>query len=140
MNGTIYTNSVKIKIILLQKPKTTSLNQEAAKYRIVPSLKKKMEWNSRFHRFCWKFLRDASLSTNVARVQQRRRLLLPFRESLSNCWVSNREEGASLKYRQAYRIENMTNEQRLSQEKKLKVNFKRIGGRGSGGKTPDGIK
>ena len=52
MNGTIYTNSVKIKIILLQKPKTTSLNQEAAKYRIAPSLKKKMEWNSRFHRFC----------------------------------------------------------------------------------------
>lgn len=44
MNGTIYTNSVKIKIILLQKPKTTSLNQEAAKYRIVPSLKKK-KWN-----------------------------------------------------------------------------------------------
>lgn len=41
MNGTIYTNSVKIKIILLQKPKTTSLNQEAAKYRIAPSLKKK---------------------------------------------------------------------------------------------------
>lgn len=43
MGRAIYTNSVKIKIILLQKPKTTSLNQKAAKYRIAPSLKKK--WN-----------------------------------------------------------------------------------------------
>lgn len=41
------------------------------------------------------------------------------------------------------RIENMTNERRLSRAgKKLKVNFKRIEGgrRGRGGKTPDGIK
>lgn len=69
--------------------------------------------------------------TNVARVQQ----LVASSFPRKFIGLPGLESGASLKYRQACRIENMTNEQRLSRAgKKLKVNFNRIreggGGRG----------